>query len=126
MTKYKAQKFSKTFYNAGKGFQIVLRSEKNLRIHCIMALLVLTGAYFCNCSATEYCLLIFAIAMVILSEMFNTAIEFTLDAVFHNRYSRMVGMAKDISAGTVMFASAIAVFIGLIIFGKYILLYFKF
>ena len=28
----------------------------------------------------------------------NTAIEFTLDSIYHNKYSRMVGMAKDISA----------------------------
>ena len=55
--------------------------------------------------------------MVIVTEMLNTAIEFTLDAVFHNRYSRLVGMAKDISAGAVMFASFISVFIGLTLIG---------
>jgi hypothetical protein len=63
---------------------------------------------------------LFAIAMVIVSEMLNTAIEFTLDSIFHNRYSRMVGMAKDISAGAVMFASVTSVFIGLILFGKHL------
>ena len=81
---------------------------------------ILISAYLLNFSAIEFCLILFAIAIVIISEMLNTAIEFTLDAVFHNRYSRMVGMAKDISAGAVMFASFISIFIGIILFGKHL------
>ena len=58
--------------------------------------------------------------MVIVAEMLNTAIEFALDSIYHNRYSRMVGMAKDISAGAVMFASVIAIIIGIVLFGRYL------
>lgn len=120
MTRFKSQGFNNTFKNARKGFRIVLKSEINIRIHVIIALLVLISAYLLNFSAVEFCLILFAIAIVIISEMLNTAIEFTLDAVFHNRYSRMVGMAKDISAGAVMFASFISIFIGIILFGKHL------
>ncbi len=120
MTRFKSQGFNNTFKNARKGFRIVLKSEINIRIHVIIALLVLISAYLLNFSAIEFCLILFAIAIVIISEMLNTAIEFTLDAVFHNRYSRMVGMAKDISAGAVMFASFISIFIGIILFGKHL------
>ena len=59
--------------------------------------------------------------MVITLEMINSAIEYSLDAVFHNRYSRLVGMAKDISAGAVMFASVVAIAIGVILFGSALL-----
>lgn len=121
MTRFKSQGFNNTFKNARKGFRIVLKSEMNIRIHVVIALLVLFSAYLLNFSAIEYCALLFAIAIVIVSEMLNTAIEFTLDAIFHNRYSRMVGMAKDISAGAVMFASFVSVFVGLILFGKHLL-----
>ena len=120
MTRFKSQGFNNTFKNARKGFRIVLKSEINIRIHVIIALLVLISAYLLNFSAIEFCLILFAIEIVIISEMLNTAIEFTLDAVFHNRYSRMVGMAKDISAGAVMFASFISIFIGIILFGKHL------
>ena len=120
MTKFKSQGFSNTFKNARKGFRIVLKSEINIRIHVIIAFFVLLAAYLFDFSAVEYCLVLFAIALVIVSEMLNTAIEFTLDSIFHNKYSRMVGMAKDISAGAVMFASFISVFIGLILFGKHL------
>ena len=122
MTRFKSQGFNNTFKNARKGFRIVLKSEVNLRIHIIIAFLVMLFAYLLNFSALEFCMALFAISFVIVSEMLNTAIEFTLDSIFHNRYSKMVGMAKDISAGAVMFASVVAAIIGVVLFGKHILM----
>ena len=121
MTKFKSQGFNNTFKNARKGFRLVLKSEMNIRVHIVIALLVLLFAYLLDFTAIEYCIALFAIAMVIITEMLNTAIEFALDAIYHNRYSKMVGMAKDISAGAVMFASVIAVIIGLFLFGRHLL-----
>ena len=121
MTKFKSQGFNNTFKNARKGFRLVLKSEMNIRVHIVIALLVLLFAYLLDFSAIEYCIALFAIAIVIITEMLNTAIEFALDAIYHNRYSKMVGMAKDISAGAVMFASLIAVIIGLFLFGRHLL-----
>ena len=123
MTRFKSQGFNNTFKNARKGFRLVLKSEMKIRVHVVMAFLVLFFAYMLDFSAIEFCLVLFAIAIVIVSEMLNTAIEFTLDSIYHNRYSRMVGMAKDISAGAVMFASLIAGTIGVILFGKHLLGY---
>ena len=121
MTRFKSQGFNNTFKNARKGFRLVVKSEINIRIHIVIAFLVMFFAYLLEFSALEFCMALFAIAMVIVTEMLNTAIEFTLDSIYHNRYSKMVGMAKDISAGAVMFASVISVFIGLILFGKHLL-----
>ena len=117
MTKFKSQGFNNTFKNARKGFRLVLKSEMNIRVHVIIAIFVLIAAYALKFSPTEYCLLLFVIGLVIVSEMLNTAIEFALDSIYHNKYSRMVGMAKDISAGAVMFASVISVMVGIILFG---------
>ena len=122
MTRFKSQGFNNTFKNARKGFRLVLRSEINVRIHIVIALLVLVFAYFLKFSAVEFCIILFAIAIVIITEMLNTAIEFALDSIYHNKYSKMVGMAKDISAGAVMFASFISVAVGIIIFGKHLFL----
>ena len=118
MTKFKAQGFNNTFKNARKGFRLVLKSEMNIRIHVAIATFVVFLALFLKFSAIEFCLLLFVIGLDIVAEMLNTAIEFTLDSIYHNRYSRMVGMAKDISAGAVMFASFISVFVGLVLFGN--------
>ena len=121
MTRFKSQGFNKTFRNARKGFNLAVRSEINIRVHVAVATAVILFAWYLKFSSVEFCLVLFCIALVICSEMLNTAIEFALDSIYHNRYSRMVGMAKDISAGAVMFATVISVLIGLILFGEKII-----
>ena len=116
MTKYKKQNFSSTFKNARKGMRLTLKSELNLRIHLFVASLVLVSAYCLNFSINKFCILLLTIAGVISAEMFNSAIEFSLDAIFHNKFNRMVGMAKDIAAGAVMIVTISAVLIGVLLF----------
>ncbi len=118
MTKFKRQGFSNTFKNARKGMRLVLKSEINIRVHFCIAMVVLALAFVLDFTVERMCILLLTIAFVIVTEMVNSAVEFSLDAVFHNRYSRLVGMAKDISAGAVMFASVIAIVIGIILFGE--------
>lgn len=118
MSKYKSQGLRNTFRNARKGFRLVLKSERNLRIHLAIGSLVLTSAVLLQFCAIKICILLFAIALVIVSEMLNTAIEFTLDSYYHNKYNKMVGMAKDISAGAVMLSTIVSIIIGCILFGE--------
>ena len=116
MTKYKKQNFSNTFKNARKGMRLSIKSERNIRVHLFTASLVLVTAYCLNFSIVKFCILLLTIAGVISAEMFNSAIEFSLDAIFHNRYCRMVVMAKDIAAGAVMLVTISAVMIGVLLF----------
>lgn len=118
MTKFKSQGFSNTFKNARKGFRLVVKSERNLRVHLVVASLVMAMGFVFQFTGVEFCIALIAIANVIVAEMLNTAIEFALDSIYHNKYSKMVGMAKDISAGAVMFATFISAIIGFILFGK--------
>ncbi len=121
MSKFKQQGFTNTFKNARKGVRIALKSEINIRVHLCIALVVITMGFLLHFSIERLCILILTIAFVIVSEMLNSAVEFSLDAVFHNKYSKLVGMAKDISAGAVMFASVTAVIIGVLLFGSAIM-----
>ena len=121
MSRFKQQGFTKTFKNARKGMRLVLKSEVNIRVHICIAIIVIMLAFLLGFSVEKYCILILTIALVIVSEMLNSAIEFALDAVFHNKYSKLVGMAKDISAGAVMLASTAAVAIGILLFGTEII-----
>ena len=121
MSKFKSQGFRSTFRNARKGFRLVVKSERNIRIHLVVASLVIASALILQFIVTKLCILLLAIAMVMVSEMINTAIEFTLDSYYHNKYSKMVGMAKDISAGAVMLSTVISVAIGTLMFGQAIL-----
>lgn len=121
VSKYKAPGFAGTFRNSFKGIRLALKSERNIRIHFVVALLVITAGITLKFSAIEFCILLIAIATVIIAEMVNSAIEFTLDAVFHNRYSKLVGMAKDIAAGAVMVATFISITIGILLFTNQIM-----
>ena len=116
MTKYKQCSFVKTFRNARKGMRLSIKSERNIRIHLFIAALVIVTAFCLNFSINKFWIIFLTIAAVISAEMFNSAIEFSLDAIFHNRYSRMVGMAKDIAAGAVMVVSICALMIGVLLF----------
>lgn len=121
VSKYKAPGFAGTFKNSFKGIRLALKSERNIRIHFAIAIIAVSSAIILKFTPIEFCLLMIAISLVIISEMVNSAIEFTLDAVFHNRYSKLVGMAKDIAAGAVMIATFISIGLGILLFGSKII-----
>ena len=118
VSKYKAPGIAGTFRNSFKGIRLALKSERNIRVHFVTAVLVMTSGVVLKITPIEFCILLIAIALVIIAEMVNSAIEFTLDAIFHNRYSKLVGMAKDIAAGAVMVASFMSIAIGILMFGS--------
>lgn len=118
MSKFKQQGFGKTFKNARKGFRLVIKSEKNIRVHLVVASIVMTAGVLLRFDGMRFCILLLAISSVMSAEMLNSAIEFALDSVYHNKYNRMVGMAKDISAGAVMLSTIVSITIGVILFGK--------
>ncbi len=121
MTKFKTKSLNSSFKHARKGMRLVLKSERNIRLHMTAAVIVLFFSLLLSFKPLEICVLLLTIGMVIISEMMNTAIEFALDATFRNKYSILVGMAKDISAGAVMVASFLSISIGVILFGQAVL-----
>ena len=69
---------------------------------------------------TEWLFVVVAIALVIITEMLNTAIEFLVDFV-SPEYNELAGKVKDIAAGAVLFAALMAAVIGILVFGPYLL-----
>ncbi|MCR5261354.1 MAG: diacylglycerol kinase family protein [Candidatus Gastranaerophilales bacterium] len=116
MSKYSEKQFLKSFSFALRGLRIGFKSQKNIRRQCCVAVLVFVCAYFLHFSLYEYLFLVIAVAMVLTAEMFNSAIEFSIDAVLKNKYSKLAGMAKDVAAGAVCITSFTAVIIGSLLF----------
>jgi len=116
MTKFKAKSFKEKIQNALHGIALALAAEKNLRIHFCMGFAVLIFGFLLDVGSQKFCILLLTTALVIVIEMVNSALEFTIDALYKNKYSNLVRFAKDISAGAVLFVSVIAVIIGLVIF----------
>ena len=121
MTKFKSSSLKESFINAIHGLNLAFFSQRNFRIEVCIAIFVLFCAFLLKFSLTDICILILMITFVLVCEMLNSIIEFTLDAVYKNNYSRLVEMAKDMSAGMVLLVSIISLIVGTIIFGSYIL-----
>ncbi len=97
------------------GIIFTFKSERNFRIHiCVYCFMVILSL-FLGISILEWLFLHLVSALVIISEIFNTAIEKTLDWLEPNHHD-VVKVVKDICAGGVLISAIAAVIIGLIIF----------
>ena len=104
-----------SFNYAIQGIISAFISERNLKIHIIAMLLVVTLGFILNISIIEWLVCIILFGIVIAGEIFNTAIEVVVDLVIPNLDSR-AKLAKDLSAGAVLVLTITAVIIGFIIF----------
>ncbi len=121
MSKYAHNNFFKSFATARKGLRVAFKSQKNFRIHVFAMILVIILALLFHFDYLEFCLLFFAIGLVMSAELFNSVIEFALDALYKNKYSTLVKMAKDMAAGGVLIATVTSISIGILLFGHKIL-----
>jgi diacylglycerol kinase (ATP) len=104
-----------SFNFAFEGVIHVLRTQRNLRIHFLIAAIVLGAAVAVGVNRFELIALLLAIAFVLIAEMVNTAIEHTID-VATTSFDPMAKLAKDIAAGAVLIASVNAIAIGYLVF----------
>lgn len=117
--KKKPPSFIRNLKGAIKGIFYSLKTERHLRFHFFATLVVIcTGLYF-NLNHIEWLFLIYAIGSVITAELFNTAIERTVDLA-KPEYHPIAGAAKDVASGAVLVTAIQAVIIGIIIFWDYI------
>ncbi len=104
-----------SFKYAFHGIPKALKSERNLKIHFVMMILVICFGFLFQIDIMEWLICFVCFGMVIMAELFNTAIETVVDLVSPEK-NEFAGRAKDISAGAVLFAAIISAIIGLIIF----------
>src|SRR5262249_28548609 len=104
-----------SFNYALEGVIHVLRTQRNLRIHFLAAVLVFGGAIAVGVSRLQLIALVLAIAFVLVAEMLNTAIEGVID-VSTTSFDPNAKLAKDIAAGSVLIASITAVAVGFLVF----------
>lgn len=116
----KFKRLVKSFHYAMRGLIKTIREEQNLKVQGIVAIIVTILAYFLNITRIEWCLLIFAIVLVVVMEIINSAVERVTD-VLKPRIHDYVKEIKDIMAAAVMLASVAASIIGLIIFLPYLI-----
>lgn len=125
MIKVKTKKIANSFKYAFQGFVSSFKTERNMKIHIFIMLLVIIAGIILNINKYEWIICIICFALVIGAELFNTAIETTIDIVMPYKNEK-AKLAKDISASGVLILAIASAIIGLIIFVPkiVILLYF--
>src|SRR5213082_492346 len=104
-----------SFNYAFEGIIHVLRTQRNLRIHFLAAVIVFAAAIAVGVARLQLIALVLAIAFVLVAEMLNTAIEGVID-VSTTSFDPNAKLAKDIAAGAVLIASITAVGVGYLVF----------
>ena len=104
-----------SFNFAFEGIIHVLRTQRNMRIHFMIAAGVLIGALIVGVSRLELVILMMAISFVLIAEMINSALEAGID-VATTSFDPLAKLAKDIAAGAVLIATINAVAVGYLVF----------
>ena len=104
-----------SFRYAFAGIRYLLWTQRNAKIHCAIGVLAVALGLLLRIGQAEWLALVLVIALVLLTEGFNTAIEAAVDVASPD-YHPLAKIAKDVSAGTVLLAAIAAVVVGLIIF----------
>ena len=104
--------FLKSFVWAGSGLFYALQTQRNMQIHLLATLLASSLSLKLGISRIEWLILFLAFSGVWLAEMFNTALEATLDYLAPEIHPQ-VKIAKDVAAGAVLVTSIFALLVGL-------------
>ena len=112
--KRRVQSISSSFEHAFEGIEVGI-GERNMKIHCTMAVLVVLFGFILNISVTEWCICLVLFGLIMGLELVNTAIESVVDLATEE-YHPLAKRAKDTAAGAVLIASIMAAIAGLIIF----------
>ncbi|AKA44285.1 diacylglycerol kinase [Paenibacillus jamilae] len=109
------QPWRMTFRYAAEGVIYALRTQVNMRIHVVVALLVIVAGLTLRISRLDWLFVCLAIAIVIVAELINTAVEAAVDLISPDIHP-LAKAAKDTAAGAVLLAAVFAVIIGIFVF----------
>ncbi|HZQ02579.1 MAG TPA: diacylglycerol kinase [Gaiellaceae bacterium] len=115
MSSWRSRTIFDSFNYAFEGIIHVLRTQRNMRIHFVVAIGVIVLALVVAVSKIELIALLISITFVLIAEMINSAIEGAID-VATTSFDPMAKLAKDVAAGAVLIATVNAVAVGYLVF----------
>lgn len=110
----KPQPLLNAFVHAFDGMFHFFKTDRNGKIHFVIAILISITGWYCHVSVTEWCILLLCMAIVISFEMINHALEKLSDAVHPEQHS-LIKFAKDVAAAAVLWSTIISIIIGILI-----------
>jgi diacylglycerol kinase (ATP) len=115
LTHRRARTLLESFNFAVEGIIHVFRTQRNMRIHMLAAVIVLVAALATSVTRLELIALLLAIAFVFITEMLNSALEQAID-LSTTSFDPLAKLAKDIAAGAVLIATLNAIAVGYLVF----------
>lgn len=115
-----ARQWIESFQYALEGIVYALTTQRNMRIHFTVAFSVMLLSLWLGVNRWEALLLFVAIALVIVTELFNTAVEALVD-IATEQYHPLAKIAKDVAAGAVFLTAGLSIAIGITVFIPYVL-----
>lgn len=104
-----------SFQYAFQGIVQAYKGEQNLKIHTLMAILVILFGFLLKISTEEWIACLILIGLVIMAEFMNTAIEYVVDLASPSIHP-LAKAAKDTASAGVLMMAIISAIIGGIIF----------
>lgn len=93
-----------SFNYAIEGMVYVLRTQRNMRIHLVLAFGAAIASLLLGVSRLQLVAVFFAITLVFIAELLNTAIEAAVDIAV-DCYDPVAKIAKDVAASAVLVAA---------------------
>lgn len=112
----KSKNVISSFKYAFQGMFSALKTERNLKIHITIMILVIIVGIVLKISKIEWIICIILFGLVIGGEMFNSAIETVVDIAMPD-INPKAKFAKDAAAGAVLVFAIASAIIGFMIFG---------
>jgi diacylglycerol kinase len=105
----------RSFGYAFEGLAVMLRTQPNFVVHTCAAIVALAIGFALRLTPPELALIVLTVALVLVLECVNTAIE-SLSDVASPGFHPLIKRAKDISAGAVLVAATASVVVALLLF----------
>lgn len=102
------------FKKAFSGIWYAIRTQKNVKIQLLIAVILNILCFLFKVTAIEYMFISLSIMLVIITEVINTAIETTVN-LYTDKYHELAKIAKDVSAGAVVLAALNGIIIATVI-----------
>ena len=106
------------FKHSGKGFQFLLKNEAAFQQELVLAVLLVPLSFLIKQTLTELLLLLMALALVLIVEILNTAIETVVDRIGLEHHE-LSGLAKDLGSAAVLLSLLFAAGVWLTFLWRY-------
>ncbi len=102
------RRFINSFINSFNGLKYAYVHEQSLLLHALLVIIVLVSGFYFQISKMQWAILLIVVAMVMITELINTAIEATVDLIT-NKYNELAKIAKDCGSAATFISSILAI-----------------